>query len=138
MLSCLAATIIEPNFVDAVGIDNDEIVPSSCCWIGASFAHAMTQLDAETQIVQCCMLEKIAVPALKIKPKVNNKATSNVETRINIPRCGEVGCTRANQRDISHKTSSRRNTPHISISALPFGKGHMRQLPPIPPDRRDK
>jgi len=67
MLSSLAVTIIEPNFVDAVCIDNDEIVPSSCCWIAASFAHAMTQLDAETHIFQCCMLEKLAVPVLKIK-----------------------------------------------------------------------
>lgn len=50
MLSRLAVTIIEPNFVDTVGIDNDEIIPSSCCWIGASFTHAMTQLDAETHI----------------------------------------------------------------------------------------
>jgi hypothetical protein len=50
MLSCFAATIRKPNFMDAVGIDNDEIVPSSRCWIGASFAYAMTQLDAETHI----------------------------------------------------------------------------------------
>ena len=67
MLSCLAATIIERNFMDPVSIDNDEIVSSSCCWIGASFADAVAQLNAETHIFQCCMLEKTAVPALKIK-----------------------------------------------------------------------
>lgn len=97
MLSCLTVTIIECNFMDAIAIDNNEIVPSSCCWIGALFANVVVQLNTKTHIFQCCMLEKIAVPALKMKSKVNNKATSNVETRIHVSQCGDTGCTHANQ-----------------------------------------
>jgi hypothetical protein len=75
MLSHLAVTIIECNFVDPIGIYNDKIVPLSC-WIGALFTDAVAQLGVETHIFNCCMLEKNAIPALK----VNNKATSNMET----------------------------------------------------------
>lgn len=65
MLGELTVTIIQPNFMNTVDVDDDEIIASGCLWVGAWFADTMAQLDAKPDSLQGSGLEKNTVPLLK-------------------------------------------------------------------------
>ena len=51
ILSLLTATIIQPNLVYTVPIDNDKVIPSCGGRIGTLLAHSMAQLDAKSDLL---------------------------------------------------------------------------------------
>ena len=53
--SCsFAATVIEPDFVDAVRVNDDEVVPGSWLWADAVVSRAVAKLYVKPQGLQSC------------------------------------------------------------------------------------
>jgi hypothetical protein len=41
VLSFFAVTVIKPDFMDTIDVDDNKVVTSSSCWVGTRFAESM-------------------------------------------------------------------------------------------------
>jgi hypothetical protein len=62
-----AGAIVDTNLMDAIIVDDHEVVVYSRLWIDAAFTYSMTKLNAQPDPFQRRGLEKCSIPALRVK-----------------------------------------------------------------------
>jgi hypothetical protein len=67
LLCRLATTIVEANFVDAIGIEQDEVVCTSWFGIDTRFARWVSKLHPEPECLELNTLEIFPGPFLRWK-----------------------------------------------------------------------
>ena len=65
VLGKLTVAVIQPNAMNTIGVNDDEIITGSILQVRAWFTDTMAQLDAKPNSFQGGVLKKDAIPLLK-------------------------------------------------------------------------